>query len=312
MCKGLYGQIRTFIGHTGDIRSLAVSKDGKRILSGGMDHNVILWDADTGKEIQAVQGPHRLDVVGRLLARREEGPLLRRHRRHDAPVGRRRRARRSAATPGTRPSSTGRRSRRTASTSPPAGRRTTAPSASSRRTPARRSASSRATRAGCGRSPTRPTARSSPRRASTTSRSASGTRRPATPSIDGKDAHDGNVTGVAFSPDGKTLLTCGRDLSVKLWDVGEGHADPQVRRRRRQRRGRSPSRRTASASWRARRRSSTSSTPRRGRSSTASRNTPTRCFAVAFLPDGRRAVSGGKGEKGKDESYVIRMWGIPK
>ena len=32
-------------------------------------------------------------------------------------------------------------------------------------------------------------------------------------------------------------------------------------------------------------------------------------LAVAFLPDGRRAVSGGKG---KAEEFVIRLWGIPK
>ena len=42
--KGLFGQIRTFTGHTGDIRHLAVSKDGKHILSGSMD----TWEARAG------------------------------------------------------------------------------------------------------------------------------------------------------------------------------------------------------------------------------------------------------------------------
>ena len=33
--------------------------------------------------------------------------------------------------------------------------------------------------------------------------------------------HDGNIPSVAFTRDGKTLLTAGMDETVKLWDVGE-------------------------------------------------------------------------------------------
>ena len=35
-------------------------------------------------------------------------------------------------------------------------------------------------------------------------------------------SHVGAVTGVAFSKDGKTLISAGRDTVVKLWDAGSG------------------------------------------------------------------------------------------
>jgi WD40 repeat protein len=39
----------------------------------------------------------------------------------------------------------------------------------------------------------------------------------------GKDAHSENwVTGVAFTPDNKKLLSCGRDGKVKMWDAENG------------------------------------------------------------------------------------------
>ncbi len=39
-------------GHTGPVKSVAVSKpDGKRVASGGGDNTVQVWDAQTGKEL---------------------------------------------------------------------------------------------------------------------------------------------------------------------------------------------------------------------------------------------------------------------
>jgi WD40 repeat protein len=45
-------EIRRFSGHTGTIRCLAFSPDGKRLLTGGDDKFVRLWDAGGGREIQ--------------------------------------------------------------------------------------------------------------------------------------------------------------------------------------------------------------------------------------------------------------------
>jgi serine/threonine protein kinase len=49
------GQIRPFIGHTGKIRCLAVEPNGRRLLSGSLDHTVRVWDVETAKEIATVK-----------------------------------------------------------------------------------------------------------------------------------------------------------------------------------------------------------------------------------------------------------------
>src|SRR5262249_12475796 len=45
------GQLRRLEGHTDLARCLAVSHDGRFILSGGHDKTLRLWDANTGKQI---------------------------------------------------------------------------------------------------------------------------------------------------------------------------------------------------------------------------------------------------------------------
>jgi WD40 repeat protein len=54
--KGAFGEMRKFTGHTGAVRHLAVSRDGKRALSGSMDNTVRLWEIDTGKELKKMTG----------------------------------------------------------------------------------------------------------------------------------------------------------------------------------------------------------------------------------------------------------------
>jgi WD40 repeat protein len=50
-------QIRQFKGHTADIRRVAVSPDGKQLLSGSFDGTMRLWDIEPAKEIRKFDGP---------------------------------------------------------------------------------------------------------------------------------------------------------------------------------------------------------------------------------------------------------------
>jgi serine/threonine protein kinase len=50
--------IRLFEGHTGAVESVAVSRDGQRILSGGQDAKLRLWDLESGQLLQIMSG-HR-------------------------------------------------------------------------------------------------------------------------------------------------------------------------------------------------------------------------------------------------------------
>lgn len=44
-------ELLTLIGHSQEIRTIAISPDGKKILSGARDNTVRLWDVATGKEL---------------------------------------------------------------------------------------------------------------------------------------------------------------------------------------------------------------------------------------------------------------------
>ncbi len=50
-------QVRQFDGHTQDIRRVAISPDGKQLLSGSFDGTMRLWEIQTGKEIKCFKGP---------------------------------------------------------------------------------------------------------------------------------------------------------------------------------------------------------------------------------------------------------------
>jgi WD40 repeat protein len=63
IAPGPVGFIRTLDGHSTEIRSLAISHDGKHGLSGSVDNTMRLWDLNTGKELMSFKG-HTKQVWG--------------------------------------------------------------------------------------------------------------------------------------------------------------------------------------------------------------------------------------------------------
>jgi WD40 repeat protein len=53
---GPVGAIRTFQGHTAEVKGVAFSPDGRYGVSGGKDDTARLWDLNTGKEIRPFRG----------------------------------------------------------------------------------------------------------------------------------------------------------------------------------------------------------------------------------------------------------------
>lgn len=51
--SGRLDQFSQFVGHNGEIKTIAVSKDGKRVVSGGGDKTLKYWDIETGEEIHS-------------------------------------------------------------------------------------------------------------------------------------------------------------------------------------------------------------------------------------------------------------------
>jgi WD40 repeat protein len=49
-------KLRDFVGHAGPVGGLAVTADGKYLVTGGDDKTVRVWDANTGKQLRSFQG----------------------------------------------------------------------------------------------------------------------------------------------------------------------------------------------------------------------------------------------------------------
>ena len=70
---GSGGHLRTFRGHTGDVRSVAFSPDGETLASGSSDGTVRLWDVGSGRHLRTFRG-HTGDV--RSVAFSPDGETL--------------------------------------------------------------------------------------------------------------------------------------------------------------------------------------------------------------------------------------------
>lgn len=49
-------ELLTLKGHTGDVSSVAISLDGKRVASGSEDKTLKIWDSITGDELLTLKG----------------------------------------------------------------------------------------------------------------------------------------------------------------------------------------------------------------------------------------------------------------
>jgi WD40 repeat protein len=55
--KQLSGQLRVFEGHSDLVRAVALSPDGRTVLSGSHDQTIRLWEVASGKQVRQFQGP---------------------------------------------------------------------------------------------------------------------------------------------------------------------------------------------------------------------------------------------------------------
>ena len=101
------------IAHQYLLSTVAFSPDGTRVLSGGADKTVKLWDVATGALLRTFVGHTGARQIGRVLARRHPRAVGQ-HRQDDKAVGREPPASCCAPSRGTRPRSIPLRSRPTA------------------------------------------------------------------------------------------------------------------------------------------------------------------------------------------------------
>lgn len=60
--NGIPSRFRRFVGHTGEIRSVAFNRDGTRVVTGSDDKSLRIWDFPGGKELLTLNG-HQAEVT---------------------------------------------------------------------------------------------------------------------------------------------------------------------------------------------------------------------------------------------------------
>jgi WD40 repeat protein len=303
---GAFGQLRKFEGHTGHVRTLVVLKDGKRMLSGSMDGTVRLWDIDSGKELKKFDIPGGWGWQIALDPTRNEfivsGGKNETLHRFDLDTGKELKSYKLPAghwAYGAAVSKDGRyvfggvsgkdsdfSIRRFDAVTGKEDLKMTGHAGFVWRLRLSPGGGVLAS-AGCNDSSFRLWDAASGKEL-----------------VNGKEAHDGYVVGVAFSPDGKQLLTSARDSLVKLWDVDSGKLLTTYK-------GLSGDAETVAWSADGKRfLASDGNTVHvfdkdSGKIIHRFEDHADKVYTASFLPDGRRAVSAG-------EDLVIRMWGVPR
>jgi WD40 repeat protein len=295
--------VREFKGHDGDIRHIAVSKDGKTALTAAMDATVRLWELKTGRELKRF-APHDTwawcvafspdetrvlssDAIGKSLKLWDlaSGKELRKYTGHTGRVYA------AAFSPDGKyvlssgaetdtvarlyETETGKEVRKFEGHTGWVWRAVFSPDGKKVATAGCNDKSYRVWDVETGK-----------------------------PLVIGTNAHDGHVEGLCFSPDGKHLLTSGRDLTCKLWEVETGKLARTYK-------GSAENVETVAFSPDGKRFLAGETggvcvfDAHTGRVVHRFEEHTGRVFAVAWLPNGLRALSGG-------EDRVMRMWGVPK
>ena len=60
--KTILSEMKPLLGHTGIVKSVCFSKDGKKIVSGSKDSSIRIWNAETGEQLEIKLKGHSDEV----------------------------------------------------------------------------------------------------------------------------------------------------------------------------------------------------------------------------------------------------------
>jgi WD40 repeat protein len=300
--RRLYGELKKFVGHTGNIRSIAVTSDGKKAITASMDHTLRVWDLVGGKEEATMKGHGNwcwsVDISGDDKEVLSSGSLDKTLRLWDM-------------TGKELKKYEGFESRVYGAAFSPDGKHVAGSGAEKDTTirifdrgTAKEVKKLEGHTGWVWRIAYSPDGRKLASAGMNDNSFRIWDVDTGKTLINGDKAHDGYVVGVAWHPKGKSLLTAGRDLTVKLWDAetgkllktygGLGDNPEAVAFSKDGKRFMVGENKVVHVFD-----TDTGKTHHRFEDHTD------QVFAVAFTPDGRKGLSAGA-------DNVLRMWGIPK